>query len=255
MEVGGDMKAQELFELLDVVDKGDSSIKDVLSSTEQRGFMDLEDVKLDTSRKRRTGFSEIIYSATKTDDQLLKIAVSLQRTTDPVLFTRIAWEQVQKIQQVLPQLEYHAQAKLAGLNCPAPSYAPVGVLAAGSSDLAVAEEAAITAQYLGCPVERIYDVGVAGLHRLLCQMERLKKMAALVVVAGMDGALPSVVTGLVSCPVFGVPTSIGYGTSFGGVSALLSMLNSCSMGLSVLNIDNGVGGGYCAAMVARGGSC
>ena len=210
------------------------------------------DVKLDTHRAARTGFSEIIYCPGKSDEQLIHIARALRSSVENILFSRVSAYQHSVIASILPEAAWHAKARLTGVKRQeSPHYKGLAVVAAGSSDMAVAEEAALTAEYMGCDVTRLYDVGVAGLHRLLAHLEELRFSKAIVAVAGMEGALPTVVGGLVSCPVVAVPTSIGYGANLGGIAPLLTMLNSCAMGVTVVNIDNGIGAGYTAAMIVR----
>lgn len=206
---------------------------------------------IDTHRDLRTGFPEVIFCASKTDAQILGIASAMMERQRCVLATRMRPETASFLQaEGLPGV-YHDTARCYVI---APEEAPerkgnVVVTAAGTSDLPVAEEAAVTAETMGSQVERIYDVGVAGIHRLLSYAEQLMSAYAVVVVAGMEGALPSVVGGLVSAPVIAVPTSVGYGASFGGLAPLLGMLNSCASGVSVVNIDNGFGGGYSAHLI------
>ncbi|MDR1733053.1 MAG: nickel pincer cofactor biosynthesis protein LarB [Synergistaceae bacterium] len=215
-------------------------------------FKDMGEVKLDTNRSKRTGFSEIIYCPGKSDEQLVTIARALKDTKENVLFSRISVAQHSVIASVLPDAVFYAKARLTGIRRQeSPHYKGVTVITAGSSDVPVAEEASVTAEYMGCDVLRLYDVGVAGLHRLLSHVEELQTSRVIVAVAGMEGALPTVVGGLVSCPVLAVPTSVGYGVNLGGIAPLLTMLNSCAMGVSVVNIDNGIGAGYCAASVVR----
>jgi NCAIR mutase (PurE)-related protein len=210
------------------------------------------EVKLDTRRSARTGFSEVIYCPGKSDEQLANIARALRDTRENVLFSRISTDQHGVIAAVLPDAVLHAKARMTGLKRQeSPHYRGLTVVTAGSSDVPVAEEAAVTAEYMGCDVVRLYDVGVAGLHRLLAHVEALQASRAIVAVAGMEGALPTVVGGLVSCHVVAVPTSTGYGANLGGIAPLLTMLNSCAMGVTVVNIDNGIGAGYTAAVIVR----
>ena len=202
-------------------------------------------------RSLRRGIGEIIYTPGKSDDQLVKIARSIAEHRSNAIFSRVSKEKYELLKTVLPDLEYREDARL-GLCCfePPKERGNVAVIAAGSSDKPVAEEAAGVAEFAGCHVERFYDVGVAGIHRLFNLLPKIRKADAIVVAAGMEGALPSVVAGLVSSIVIAVPTSVGYGASFGGLAALLSMLNACSGGVVVVNIDNGVGAGLAASLVA-----
>ncbi len=227
----------------------------LLGAIEDLPYRDLGEVKLDSHRELRRGFPEIIYSPGKSDEQLLAIARALKDSPHRVLFSRISPLKVELLRNVLPEIVHHKVARAAYLERPRPSRGgTLAVVTAGSSDVPVGEEAALMARLMGSPVECLYDVGVAGIHRLLENLHILHRARAIVVVAGMDGALPSVVSGLVKVPVVAVPTSTGYGASFGGVSALLAMLNSCSPGVTVVNIDNGIGGGYAGALIAQGHS-
>ena len=228
---------------------------ELFHTMETRPFNRLgEEVKLDTDRLARTGFSEIIYCPGKSDEQLRIIARALRGEAEGgnVLFSRVTSEQHAVIAAELPDAVHHAAARLTGLRrVPSECYPGVVVVSAGSSDVPVAEEAALTAEDMGCDAARLYDVGVSGLHRLLAQMDALRSAHAIVAVAGMEGALPTVVAGLVRCPVVAVPTSTGYGANLGGIAPLLTMLNSCAMGVSVVNIDNGLSAGYLAARIVR----
>ena len=206
---------------------------------------------IDTDRERRCGWPEVIYGAGKTAEQIVAILRQLQLTSRRNLIaTRCDEEKALQILEQNPNAAYDPVSRIVYVQQEkVQPYGCVAVLCAGTSDLPVAEEAAMTATLMGAYVERAYDVGVAGLHRLLARQELLRQAKAVVVVAGMEGALPSVVGGLTSAPLIAVPTSEGYGTSFQGVAALLSMLNSCASGMSVVNIDNGFGAGYLAAVI------
>jgi NCAIR mutase (PurE)-related protein len=214
----------------------------------------LEDVAdLDLDRTRRRGYPEAVYCAEKTPEQVGLIAAAVGRRSDlTTLFTRASADHAAAVLQQLPDAAHHAEARLLAWppEPPPPTGGLVAVLAAGTSDLPVATEAHLTARYLGRPSELVVDVGVAGLHRVLGRLELLRRAKAVVVAAGMDGALPSVVAGLVGVPVIGLPTSVGYGASFGGIAALLAMLNACAPGVAVVNIDNGYGAGHLAAQIA-----
>lgn len=216
-------------------------------------LVDLGFAQVDLERAARKGFPEVIFGSGKTPAQVAAIASELYQAHGRVLATRITTEHAAALQEKFPAAVHHEAARCLTLqNSPLPKLpGSIGILCAGTSDLPVAEEAAVTADFMGNHVERIYDVGVAGLHRLLRRLDTLRRANVLVVVAGMEGALPSVVAGLVACPVIAVPTSIGYGTNFGGLAALLGMLNSCGSGVTVCNIDNGFGGGYAAAQINR----
>ena len=214
---------------------------------------DLHFAKPDYDRQQRRGMPEVIYGAGKTAAQIAAIMRALNAAGQNAFATRVTPEQAAAVRAELPAAAYHEAARI--LTCdvaPLPDQkGKVAVLCAGTSDLPVAEECALTAERLGAKVERIFDVGVAGLHRLLSRMERFADARAIVVVAGMEGALPSVVGGLTDKPVIAVPTSIGYGASFQGLAALLGMLNSCASGVTVVNIDNGFGAGVAAALINR----
>lgn len=227
---------------------------------EGESFVDLGYAKPDLSRGRRTGASEVVYGAGKTAGQIVGIVEALVSGGAPrVLVTRVEEEKACETQRLLKDRglawDYHEDARLAVVGeLPEPTgNGYVAVCCAGTSDLYCAEEAALTAQALGSDVIRVYDVGVAGIHRLLAHTDELQDASAIVAIAGMEGALASVVAGLVSCPVIACPTSVGYGASLGGVAALLGMLNSCASGVSVVNIDNGFGAGYQAAMIDHAG--
>ena len=209
--------------------------------------------RVDLDRQRRRGLAEVIYCPGKTADQIVRIMSALIADGQNVLATRATPEQYAVVQQTHAQAVYHELPKAITIQV-AESCQPVGqvaIVSAGTSDIPVAEEAALTAEVMGARVERIYDVGVAGLHRVLNHGETLKRSRAIVVVAGMEGALPSVVGGLVDRPIVAVPTSIGYGVNFKGLAALLAMLNSCVPGITVVNIDNGFGAGVAAALINR----
>lgn len=221
-----------------------------LASYENLGF-----VRVDHHRQQRQGFPEVIYGEGKSADQIISIIRAIKAKNHTILATRISEEKAKVILKQHPELIYHDTARILSSNHhSATTGKPEGyiaVICAGTSDLSVAEEAAVTAEALGSNVHRIYDVGVAGIHRLFDNIEEIQNATVSVVVAGMEGALPSVVGGLVSHPVIAVPTSVGYGANFQGLSALLTMLNSCASGISVVNIDNGFGGAYSAVLINR----
>jgi len=213
-------------------------------------YEDLGFAKPDSHRALRLGFPEVIFGQGKTPEQVAAIAERLAAHSAKLLITRASPECFSTVHTKLPEAVYNSMARTIILNRkPSPGKPGVMVLSGGTADVPVAEEAAVTAELMGSQVERSYDVGVAGIHRLLDQMERLRKARVLVVVAGMEGALPSVVGGLVSVPIIAVPTSVGYGANFQGLAPLLTMLNSCAAGVSVVNIDNGFGAGYLAALI------
>jgi len=226
----------------------------------KKEYIDLGFAKYDLRREKIKGFPEVVLALGKSEKQLAKITQKALGRTRKLLITKISKEQYESLNGRLPKdtkVEYHENAKLLYLNLspnPFPKERGVGkvvVVCAGTSDLPIAEEAALTLEILGSRVERLYDVGVAGLHRLLDNMRVFRKASCTIVVAGMEGALPSIVSGQVSCPVIAVPTSIGYGSSFKGLAALLTMLNSCSVGISVVNIDNGFGAAYQAHLINK----
>ncbi|MBD7968521.1 nickel pincer cofactor biosynthesis protein LarB [Paenibacillus gallinarum] len=241
-----------LENILNQVKNGELSVdeaKEYFAAFEDLGF-----AKVDHHRKKRQGFPEIVYGEGKTSEHIISIVQSLRAQNNQVLVTRVTEDKAKEVQNVLPDLIYNDVARiLYWKKQKTPSNLPgyIAVIAAGTSDIRVAEEAAVTAEVLGSSVHRIYDVGVAGIHRLLHHAEEIQNAVVSVVVAGMEGALPSVVGGLVAHPVIAVPTSIGYGANFNGLSALLTMLNSCASGISVVNIDNGFGGGYNAALIHK----
>ncbi|MBU8880720.1 nickel pincer cofactor biosynthesis protein LarB [Bacillus sp. FJAT-29790] len=240
-----------LEEILEKVQKGTLSIAE--AKAELATFENLGFAKVDHHRKKRQGFPEVVYGEGKTAEQIISIIQVLRARNNQVLVTRVSKEKAEMIQSVYPDFIYNEIASILfwkehNKNVQ-DSQGYIAVICAGTSDLKVAEEAAVTAEVLGSKVHRIYDVGVAGIHRLLNHLEEIQNATVSVVVAGMEGALPSVVGGLVSHPVIAVPTSIGYGANFNGLSALLTMLNSCASGISVVNIDNGFGGGYNAVLI------
>ena len=248
------MTPAELRTLLNAV--GDGRIdpgrahQQVLAAMRDQPFEDLGFARVDHHRSIRQGFPEVILGLGKTPDQIASIAASIVERGDPLLITRadqLAW---QRVQDRIPEATYHDVARAITVRGdPPPGKGTIVIASAGTSDLPVAEEAAVTADLMGNHVDRVYDVGVAGIHRLLGTRDHLSSARVIIVVAGMEGALPSVVAGLVDVPVIAVPTSVGYGASFGGIAALLGMLNSCANGVSVVNIDNGFGAGCIASMI------
>ena len=241
----------DVQELLEQVASGAVSVQDAAIRLRQAPFEDLGYAKVDHHRAMRQGAAEVIYGAGKTPAQITGIAQAMLRAGQKtVLITRLSPEAAKAVGAELP-LSYHDEARV-GIVGPVPEPDGLGsvvVAAAGTSDIPVAEEAALTAEVLGSRVVRLYDVGVAGLHRLLAHTDEIMRASVIVAVAGMEGALASVIGGLADCPVIAVPTSVGYGASFGGVAALLAMLNSCASGVSVVNIDNGFGAGYQANLI------
>jgi pyridinium-3,5-biscarboxylic acid mononucleotide synthase len=244
------MNEETLARLLEHVRSGRVSVKDALSSFRWLPFADLGFAKADTHRRLRRGAPEAVYCPGKSLRQIVEIATALRRDGGPVLLTRATPEIAAGVAEVFPDATHAPDARLVVLGeAPRHRTGSVGVVTGGTGDLPVAEEAAWTAEVMGADVARAYDVGVSGLHRLGAHRGLLERARALVVVAGMDGALPAVVAGLTRAPVIGVPTSIGYGAHFGGLAPLLTMLNACAPGVAVVNIDNGYGAGYLAACI------
>jgi NCAIR mutase (PurE)-related protein len=217
-------------------------------------FEDLGFTRIDHHRSLRKGFPEVIWGEGKTSGQILSIIKQLKRKGQNILITRLEEKKAKAIRKVFPKSQYYPISKVLTYlthSVKSEGKGKILVITAGTTDIPVAEEALVTARFMGNRVEAIYDVGVAGIHRLLSERQRLEGARVLIVVAGMEGALPSVVGGLVDRPVIAVPTSVGYGTSFGGITALLAMLNSCASGVAVVNIDNGFGAGYMASLINR----
>lgn len=246
------MEIEKLKTLLEQVKDGKVAVEDALQSLRTLPFEDLGFSKIDHHRQLRTGFPEVIFCEGKTAAHVKQISERILAAGHPLLATRATPDMYEAVKEIASEARYNAlgrtitvsQSNDAGVS-------GILVVSAGTSDLPVAEEAAETAQMMGNQPERLYDVGVAGLHRLISNHEKLLTARVIIVVAGMEGALPSVVGGLVDCPVIAVPTSIGYGASFGGLAALLGMLNSCASGVTVVNIDNGFGAGYSASLINR----
>jgi hypothetical protein len=249
------MNREEIVRLLERLQAGEIALDAVVDALRAGPFRteQLEYADLDHHRALRQGLPEVVYGEGKTAEQIVEITRRLAHGGQPILVTRLTPEDQALLEASFPGVRTNARARTCLLNAPqVPDGEPfVGVVAAGTSDLPVAEEAVEVCRAMAVPTRSWYDVGVSGLHRLLRHVPELQRASAVVVVAGMEGALPSVVGGLVACPVFGVPTSVGYGTSFGGIAPLLSMLNSCAPGLMVSNIDNGFSAGVAAARVVR----
>jgi NCAIR mutase (PurE)-related protein len=248
------MDRQQLVDLLSAVQSGACSLEDALTRLRHLPFEDLDFAKIDHHRALRNGFPEAILGEGKSAEQVIAIAARMAAADTSVLVTRLAPEAAARLVEAVPGFEYHPTARLAVRRKPTPAPDPkrgILVVSAGTADLPVAEEAAIAADLMGNHVTRLFDVGVAGIHRLLERRELLWEAAVLIVVAGMEGALPSVVGGLVAKPVIAVPTSVGYGTSMGGLAALLGMLNTCAAGVVVVNIDNGFGAAAAAARITQ----
>jgi NCAIR mutase (PurE)-related protein len=245
------MTTTEAVQLLEKFRAGKISGKKTLQAFQAAPVADLGFAQVDTHRALRKNFPEVIFGAGKTPEQVVKIAAKILQHSRQVLVTRVAVEHARALRKRFKHAVHHQGARCVTIEkTPFPQRPGfIAIVCAGTSDLPVAEEAAVTAEIMGNRVERIFDVGVSGLHRMLARLDILQQANVLVVVAGMEGALPSVVAGLVARPVIAVPTSIGYGANLGGLTALLAMLNSCASGLTVVNIDNGFGAGYAASQI------
>lgn len=241
----------DIKSLLESVASGEISVEKAELELKMKPFVELGFAKLDTHRKLRQGVAEVIYGAGKTAQQIVAISKAMIENDQPlILITRMDQSKADEVAKEL-NLKYYADARIGIIGeLPVPDgIGKIVVATGGTSDIPVAEEAALTAQALGNDVVRMYDVGVAGLHRLMAHMEDIMGASVIIAIAGMEGALASVIGGLADCPVIAVPTSVGYGAAFEGLSALLSMINSCASGVSVVNIDNGFGAGYMASMI------
>lgn len=249
---GNMMKTEQIRQLLERHKNGTVSTEGALSQLKGLSCEELGFARIDHQRRLRNGYPEVIYGEGKSPGQVLEIFRRLAGRNDNVLCTRASEEMAESILTVIPEAIYHSTCKIVELRREqSDGVGLVLVAAAGTSDIPVAEEAAIVLESFGSKVERLYDVGVAGIHRLLAHTDLIEKSNCIVAVAGMEGALPSVIGGLAAVPVIAVPTDIGYGASFGGVAALLAMLNSCASGISVVNIGNGFGAGYQADMINK----
>ena len=241
----------DIRKTLEALERGDITVDEALLVVKKKPFEDVGYAKVDLHRGIRQGAAEVIYGAGKTPEQIIGITrVMLENGIQTILITRLTEEKAEEVQKEIP-MDYRKEARI-GIVGPLPEPDAIGtvvVATGGTSDIPVAEEAALTAEAHGNRVIRLYDVGVAGLHRTLAHMDEIMSATVIIAIAGMEGALASVIGGLADCPVIAVPTSVGYGASFHGLSALLSMLNSCASGVSVVNIDNGFGAGYLAGMI------
>ncbi|MBP0017788.1 MAG: nickel pincer cofactor biosynthesis protein LarB [Cyanobacteria bacterium SBLK] len=245
---------ENLQTILEAVSAGYITPETARQKIQETGYQSVaEFAKIDHQRQERTGFPEVIWGQDKTSEQIARIIEAMSQHQSVIMATRVETQVYEEVKLKIPHLRYYPTARICALGKPNPQKisGKITILTAGTSDLPVAEEAAITGELMGFPVERLWDVGVSGVHRLLNNRHILDEADVLIVVAGMEGALPSVVGGLAHCPVIGVPTSIGYGASFGGLSALLAMLNSCAAGLGVVNIDNGFGAAILAGQILR----
>jgi NCAIR mutase (PurE)-related protein len=248
------MNDNSLRDILGQVQSGDLSIQKAVGRLRHLPYEDLGFAKVDHHRSLRTGFPEVIFCQGKSSEQVVEILKRLAERNPVVLATRADEATYEAVREAVPHAAYHEQARMIVVRKDEPQPEMdkyIMVVSAGTADIPVAEEAAVTAESMGSRVERVYDIGVAGIHRLLDQKDKLRNANVIIVVAGMEGALASVVGGLVDKPVIAVPTSIGYGSSFEGLAALLAMLNTCAEGVAVVNIDNGFGAGYFAHLINR----
>jgi pyridinium-3,5-biscarboxylic acid mononucleotide synthase len=247
------MDIKRIKKILNDVKKGSMSIEEAYASFKNLPYEDLGHAKIDNHRTMRKGFPEVIYCEGKTNSQIIEILKRLLNNHSAIMATRADKDVYSAVKKAVPAAKYHEMARIITVGNIQKKRAGGNILiiSAGTADMKVAEEAGVTAEFLGNPVERLYDVGVAGIHRLLSNMKKMNKASVMVVVAGMEGALASVVGGISDVPVIAVPTSIGYGASFKGLAALLAMLNSCAPGVAVVNIDNGFGAGVMASMINK----
>ena len=242
----------ELQKILESVEKGIMSVQTAKQMIEHQQYVEMEYAKLDTDRKERTGFPEVVYCSKKQNEYLLNIFQRLYEEEGEVLGTRATEDQYKMLKKSLPYVKYDPVSRILKIeNNQKKKIGKIAVCCAGTADIPVAEEAAQTAEFFGTNVERIYDVGVSGIHRLFSKIGKIQTANCIVAVAGMEGALASVLGGLVSKPIIAVPTSVGYGANMNGLSALLTMINSCANGITVVNIDNGYGAGYVATQINR----
>lgn len=238
--------------VLEQVKQGVLSTEEAEAVLKDNYFAEMGYAKLDTDRKNRTGFAEVVFCSGKNEEQLISIYRRIYEAEGEVLGTRASGIQYEKLREVFPEVCYDPASRILKIEKKEKKrIGKIAVCTAGTADIPVAEEAAQTAEFFGTKVERIYDVGVSGLHRLLARLDEIRSANCVVAVAGMEGALASVIGGLVSVPVIAVPTSVGYGANFGGMSALLTMINSCANGVAAVNIDNGYGAGYLATQINR----
>lgn len=242
----------ETHEILEQVKRGEITVEEAERYFRRKPFVDMGYAKLDTHREIRSGFPEVVFCSGKADEHLLHIFEVLFEENKEVFGTRASEAQYELVRERIPEITYDPVSRILKAEKEGKERkGKIAVCTAGTADIAVAEEAAQAAEFFGCSVERIYDVGVSGLHRLLARLETLQSANCVVAVAGMEGALASVIGGLVDKPVIAVPTSVGYGANFKGLSALLTMINSCANGIATVNIDNGYGAGYMAAQINR----
>lgn len=245
------MREDEILELFAGIKSGRVSEQEALKYLKNYPYEDVGCAKIDTQRALRNGAGEVIYGEGKADDEILRIAEAIGARGQNILITRTNERVFKRLREILPQAEFNARGRVISVKFkePAPTQSYIAIVSAGTADGAVVEEAYETARFLGNDVRKFSDAGVAGLHRLIANLEQIRGAKVVIAVAGMEGALASVLAGLVSVPVIAVPTSVGYGASFGGLAALLAMLNSCANGVSVVNIDNGFGAAYNASLI------
>ena len=239
----------EIKEILEKIQNHEISIEEAEKEIKHNQYEDLGYAKIDHNRKERIGIGEVVYCQSKPDEYLTKIYKTIYKENGEVLGTRASKEQFDLVRKEIPEVQYHPLSRILKIEKQKEKIGNIVVCTGGTSDIPVAEEAAETAEFFGSYVERIYDVGVAGIHRLLSQREKIEKANCIIAIAGMEGALASVVAGLAKVPVIAVPTSVGYGANLGGITALLGMINSCSNGIATVNIDNGYGAGYLANQI------
>ncbi len=245
------MDREEVLRLIEAFERHTLGKKELIDALLSQDFSDIGHAKVDTGRIHRLGFPEVVYCRNKLTEEIFEIAEKLFEKNGFVLLTKASEEHFNALRQRFQDAVYHERASMISIGQWMQKRGMVAVLTGGTSDIPVAEEAAVTAELFGCRVNRIYDVGVAGLHRLFSHRMRIEGSNAIVAVAGMEGALPSVVGGLFGIPIIGVPTSVGYGAGLNGLTPLLTMLNSCAPGVSVVNIDNGFGAGYIASLINK----
>ena len=245
------MTRDEALNFIRTVKSGEKSEHEAIEFLRDFPFSDVGCAKIDTQRALRNGTGEVIYGANKTDDEILQIASAIGEKNENILITRTNENVFERIREIFPQANFNARGRVISVKFKelAPTKSYISIVSAGTADGAVVEEAYETAKFLGNDVRKFTDVGVAGLHRLVAKLDEIRAAKVVIAVAGMEGALASVLAGLVSSPVIAVPTSVGYGANFGGVAALLAMLNSCANGVSVVNIDNGFGAAYNASLI------
>jgi NCAIR mutase (PurE)-related protein len=244
------MKSQ-LEEILQKVHKGELTPDEAVKELKYYPYEDLGIAKIDHHRELRRGFPEIVFGLGKTPEQIIKISRSIINAGSNLLVTKVEPEDYQNIKKDIPEAQYNTMAKTIyyKIKAPPPGNGKIAIITAGTSDIPIAEEAAVTCDLLGNDYEKIYDIGVAGIHRLFGEYDRIKEAKVIITIAGMEGALPSVIAGLIDVPLIAVPSSVGYGASFNGLTALLAMLNSCPGGVAVVNIDNGFGAAYMASLI------